>query len=406
MMVTDYSTAIPTASQASQEVSTQISVAELFRLISEPNNLLLLDVRNEEDFNAWRIESRFTPETLQIFYGDIIEDEDLLAGQVPGDRQVVVLCAKGGASDYVAEILRNRFGIPAINVSEGMAGWGNFYRIQAVVETEQYQIYQVSRPARGCLSYILVSRGQAAIIDPLRHTRHYLDFLNEKDASLAFILDTHAHADHISGGPELAKATGASYHLHPYDGIHPFDMLPAKIYYEMLRDGQAFELGDLSLHTIHTPGHTLGQVNFLATSGRGESFLFSGDNLFVQSFGRPDLGGQGEAWAPLVYETIFHKVKQQVPEQALVLPGHFASMEEAGSDGLIAKSLSSLWVENRDLQFTDRAAFIDFILGHLPQMPEQYVEIKRVNAGWSSPDEEEASELELGKNICALSTAY
>jgi hypothetical protein len=63
-------------------------------------------------------------------------------------------------------------------------------------------------------------------------------------------------------------------------------------------------------------------------------------------------------------------------------------------------------VENRDLQITDRAAFIDFVLGHLPQMSEQYVEIKRVNAGWSSPDEEEASELELGKNICALSTAY
>jgi glyoxylase-like metal-dependent hydrolase (beta-lactamase superfamily II)/rhodanese-related sulfurtransferase len=406
MMEIEPSTAVTAASQVNQEVPSQISVGELFQWISRPNDLFLLDVRNEEDFNAWRIESRFTPQTLHLFYGDVIEDEDTLEGKVPENRPVVVLCAKGGASDYVAEILRNRFGISAMNVAGGMLGWGNFYRIQPVDKTERYQVYQVSRPARGCLSYILVSKGQAVIVDPLRHTGRYLDFLKEKNASLRMILDTHAHADHISGGPDLAKATGAPYYLHPYDGIHPFDMLPAKISYEMLRDEQSFELGHLSLQVIHTPGHTLGQVNFLATDGDRATFLFSGDNLFVQSFGRPDLGGQGRAWAPLVYDTIFRQVKQRVPEQALVLPGHFASMKEAGDDGLFSKRLSSLWHENSDLQITDPAAFIDFVLSHLPQMPEQYIEIKRVNAGWSSPDEEEASELELGKNICALSTAY
>lgn len=406
MIVTDHPPTLSVTSQATREDPTQISVADLYHRISQPNDLFLLDVRNEEDFNAWRIESRFTPETVNVFYGDVIEDEALLARRVPKDREIVVLCAKGGASDYVAEILRSNFGIPAVNVMAGMAGWGNYYRIQAVIETGKYQVYQVSRPARGCLSYILACQGQAVIIDPLRHIEHYLDFLKEKDASLAFILDTHAHADHISGGPALAKATGAAYFLHPYDGIHPFDMLPANVPYEMLHDGQTFTHGDLSLQVIHTPGHTLGQVNFLVTDAEGASFLFSGDNIFLQSFGRPDLGGQGAAWAPMVYETIFHKVKKQVPDQALVLPGHFASPDEGGDDGLFAKSLARLWAENSDLQIADRVDFIKFVLSHLPQMPEQYIEIKRVNAGWSSPDEDEASELELGKNICALSTAY
>jgi glyoxylase-like metal-dependent hydrolase (beta-lactamase superfamily II)/rhodanese-related sulfurtransferase len=393
-------------SQGKQPDPTQIPIEDLYRRINQPNDLFLLDVRNEEDYESWRIEARFTPETVNIFYGEIIEDEDMLVERVPKDRLVVVLCAKGGASDYVAEILRNRFGIQAVNVKEGMAGWGNFYQIQAVVEKENYQIFQINRAARGCLSYILASRGQAAVIDPLRHIDLYRESLKEKDAQLAFILDTHAHADHISGGPALAKATGAGYFLHPYDGIHPFDMLPAKLSYEMLRDGQTFSLGVLSLRVIHTPGHTLGQVNFLVKDGEGDSYLFSGDNIFLQSFGRPDLGGQGSAWAPLVYETIFHKVKEQVPERALLLPGHFASPQEAGEDGLFARPLARVWAENSDLQVTERAEFIDYVLSHLPQMPQQYIEIKRVNAGWSSPDEEEASELELGKNICALSTAY
>ena len=70
------------------------------------------------------------------------------------------------------------------------------------------------------------------------------------------------------------------------------------------------------------------------------------------------------------------------------------------------KALASLWRDNAGLQFDDEQAFINYVLGHLPEMPEQYVEIKRVNIGLSQPDEEDASELELGKNVCALTDAY
>jgi glyoxylase-like metal-dependent hydrolase (beta-lactamase superfamily II)/rhodanese-related sulfurtransferase len=389
-----------------QRAALEITVAELYRRISQPNEIFLIDVRNEEEFNTWKVESRFTPETLHIFYGEIIEDETVLADRLPADREVVVLCAKGGASDYVAGILREQFAIQAVNVVGGMIAWGNFYHVQPVIEEEKYQIYQVNRAARGCLSYILISQDQAAVIDPLREIQEYQDFLLARNASLTLILDTHAHADHISGGPALAEATGAPYYLHPYDGIHPFDMLPATVDFEMLFDGKNFQIGNLNIQTIHTPGHTLGQVNFLVTSGDGKSFFFSGDNLFIQSFGRPDLGGQGESWAPLVYHTIFEKIRRKVPLHALLLPGHFARHDEAGENGLFAKTMIDLWEENADLQINSRAEFIDFVLKHLPVMPPQYVDIKRVNAGLLVPDEQTASELELGKNICALSTAY
>lgn len=389
----------------------EILVDQFYRMISRKNDFLFLDVRNDQDYESWRIESRFTPETMHIPYIIFAEDgpealeelPELMA--IPDDRMIVAICAKGGASDFVAAILRDE-GKTAVNLIDGMIAWGNHYVTRPVVENENYQVYQVDRVARGCLSYVLINQGKATLIDPLRHIDHYLDLIAEKGAELALILDTHAHADHISGGPALAEQSGAPYYLHPYDAIHPFDMLPAVIDYEMLADGQLLTMGDITFEILHSPGHTLGQVNFIATHAEGDAFSFTGDNIFLQSFGRPDLGGQGEAWAPIVYDTIFRRFKERVPEKALILPGHYASFHEADEKGVYAKRLDDLWRENIGLQFEHEDHFIAYVLTHLPDMPEQYIEIKRVNIGLSQPDEQEASVLELGKNVCALSDAY
>jgi glyoxylase-like metal-dependent hydrolase (beta-lactamase superfamily II) len=264
----------------------------------------------------------------------------------------------------------------------------------------------VNRVARGCLSHILISNGEAVIIDPLRHAEKYMDFLKEKVATLKLILDTHAHADHITGAPALGKATTAPYHMHPYDGIHPFDIVPPKIDYEFLRDSDEFTVGEIRLKALHVPGHTLGQTNFLVTAPDGNIYFFSGDTLFIESFGRPDLGGQGDKWVPIVYETIYNVIRNQVPGEAYLLPGHYAQAKEANAEGLFMRPMADLWEENSALQFTERQEFIDYVLGHLPNLPEQYIEIKRVNAGLVEPDEARASELELGKNVCALSNDF
>lgn len=388
------------------ENTQQITVRKLYDLIQKENNIYLVDVRNEEEFESWKIEGRFTPETINLPYFEFLEDEQGSLQKIPKDREIVVLCAKGGASDYVAAMLASD-GVTASNVAEGMIGWGNLHINRVVAEQDTYQIYQLDRVARGCLSYILISQGQAVIIDPLRHIDQYVEFAYQEDAETKLILDTHGHADHISGGSALSKLTGAPYYLHPYDGIHPFDMLPARLDYKMLQHGQTFDVGDFHIRVLHVPGHTLGQVNFLVSTKDDQHYFFSGDNLFIQSFGRPDLGGQGETWAPLVYETIFKTVKENVPADALVLPGHYALANEASESGVFAQRLGDMWEENSDLAIhQDRDDFIEFVLNHLPKMPEEYVEIKRVNAGLVVPDEDEASELELGKNICALSTAY
>jgi glyoxylase-like metal-dependent hydrolase (beta-lactamase superfamily II) len=302
----------------------------------------------------------------------------------------------------VAEILQTH-GITARFMAGGINTWGNLYDVRTVVSNLHGSVLQVARPARGDLSFVVTSHGEAAIVDPLRHIEHYLNVIDEAGAQLTHIFDTHAHADHISGGPALADKTGASYHMHAYDAIHPLDMLPAVIKYNHIIDGQTFTVGAFTVEVIWFPGHTLGQVNYLFTDPDGKSYLFTGDGIFLKSFGRPDLGGQGEAWAPIVYDSIYKRLPSRVKKDTLILPAHFSVMDEDNGQGVFAETYAWVLQNNDALKYNEKQAFLDFVLSHLPTFPPEYVEIKRVNAGLVVPDEEKASELELGKNICALS---
>jgi glyoxylase-like metal-dependent hydrolase (beta-lactamase superfamily II)/rhodanese-related sulfurtransferase len=378
-------------------------VEALYEELLADERTFILDVRNEEDFARWRIEGRRSLNVVNIPYFDFIEDEEEAISRLPeGANNVLVVCAKEGSSEFVAEILQSR-GIRASYLQEGILSWGGLYDVRDVVNTEFGRIVQIARPARGDLSFVVISAGDAAIIDPLRHTDNYLKVIEEAGAKLTHIFDTHAHADHISGGPELANRTGAPYYLHAYDAIHPMDMLPAVIDYEHVTDGQEFQVGQYTVKVIWFPGHTLGQVNYLFTDPSGRSYLFSGDGIFLNSFGRPDLGGQGEAWAPILYDSLYHRLPPHLNYDTLILPAHFSILDEDNGDGVFARSYGQVLTENEALHHETKEDFLDFVLSHLPTFPKEYIQIKRVNIGLVEPTEEEAGELELGKNICALS---
>ncbi|HET9492983.1 MAG TPA: MBL fold metallo-hydrolase [Chloroflexia bacterium] len=377
-----------------------VTPAMLYGDILEHRPLFILDVRNEEDVARWPIEGHRI-DTLNIPYYEFLEDEDTSVTRLPTNREMIVVCAKGGASDYVAEILRGR-GMRAHNLEGGMIALGGYYDTREIVSEPYGRIVQVSRLARGDLSFVLISGGEALIVDPLRHIEHYLRVVEDAGARISLIFDTHAHADHISGGLALARETGAPYYLHPYDAIHPMDMLPARFGFESLADGQRHRLGQFEIEVVWFPGHTLGQVNFLATAPSGQSFLWSGDGVFLHSFGRPDLGGKGETWAPILYDSLFEVLPRRVPEEALLMPAHFGMFTEARPGGRFAAPLSEVRRLNEWLSPQPKEAFVEYMLHHLPVFPPQYVQIKRVNLGLVEPDETEATELELGKNICAL----
>lgn len=382
-----------------------ITAAEVYEKLLNQEQRVILDVRNEEDFRRWRIEGRKSLQVINIPYYNFLEDAAASMAGLPRNEEILVVCAKEGSSQFVAELLQEH-GYKTRYLAEGILSWGSLYDARDVVNESFGRIVQVARPARGDLSFVAISDGQAAVIDPLRHIDHYLEVANQAGARITHLFDTHAHADHISGGPALAEVTGAGYYLHPYDAIHPIDMLPASLPYHMLHDGQTFTVGQFTVKVIWFPGHTLGQVNYLFTVPTGQSYLFTGDGLFLQSFGRPDLGGRGEAWTPILYQSLFERLPQHINDETVILPAHFSALDEGynfAASGVFAAPYSQVKAGNDGLKPRSLAEFTHYVLSHLPVFPPEYVEIKRVNAGLAHPDEETAGELELGKNICALS---
>lgn len=358
--------------------------------------MFLLDARNEDEFSRWRIESRHPLPTVNLPYFAFIEDEENSIKKVPRGSRVVVLCAKGGSSDYVAQLLREH-GYEAMNVAGGMIAWGNLHKFRPIVRDKELEIHQADRVGKGCLSYFVWTPAGSIVIDPSRHVKNYLDFAAARSSEIRMVIDTHAHADHISGGADLSHTARAKYYLHPFDAIHPVDVLRARFPFEPLWDGNVLELGGVTLRTIHTPGHTLGEISLLLN----ENYLLTGDTLFIHSAGRPDLGGRGEPWSHDMYTTLFHRL-QVVPACAKVLPGHYSNLAEANDDGTFAARLDEVRKTNDLLRPRTEQEFVEYIMSSLPEFPKQYLEIKRINLGLLSPDEDMQSELELGKNACAL----
>ncbi|MFZ5576210.1 MAG: MBL fold metallo-hydrolase [Pseudomonadota bacterium] len=386
--------------------------AELHRHLDEGSRFTILDVRNKDEFEAWKIEGKAPVPTVNMPYFDLLdlqdENEEIAAAvaravpgrlqdKLPASGQILAVCAKGDTSTHVAEGLR-RLGYLAANLEGGMAAWGDHYEVRAVEETPRLTLLQISRPARGCLSYMIASGNEAIVVDAARHVDTYTRLAKERGWRISAVLDTHLQADHISGGRALAKLAGVDYWLHPYDSIHPDDLLPATFPFRYLEDGTSFTVGEVGLRAQHLPGHTLGTINPLV-DGR---YVLTGDTLFIESVGRPDLGGRAETWAPLLFRSL--QALLALPEDTVVLPAHFSNMHEADKTGCYRAPLGALKKHHEGLRLLEQGlpAFVSYTLARLQPHPKAYDDIRRVNTGLLEVDEAKASELELGRNRCAL----
>jgi glyoxylase-like metal-dependent hydrolase (beta-lactamase superfamily II) len=256
-------------------------------------------------------------------------------------------------------------------------------------------VIQFDRIAKACLSYALGSRGSTmAVIDPAADSSAYEKVAEQMECEITDVFDTHLHADHLSLGVQMAAEFGATYHIAPGDaeGAH-FD-------YAALVDGEEFYFGDMQVivRSVATPGHTPGSTS-LEVDGR---YLMTGDAVFVSGVGRPDLGGETVPWAKDLFNTIHEKLAPLDPELE-VCPAHYTNRLESLGDGTLRRQLGDLLTNDPIVSMDDETEFVDYVVSHLGDAPEVYATIRKVNLGWHIPTHDEAMELEVGRNECALS---
>ena len=395
-------------------MNNQVNVKELYNKIINNEKMVIIDLRSPEKFKTWKIDTMPNQEIHNLYYAEMLDTGDIekdmenyiktkFEKKFSQDAPIYTVCSEGETSKIFSKVLSSLGYKNVNNIKGGMKNWFNYYDYRTVIETPELSIYQISRVSRGDLSWVIISDNQATIIDPLRHIDNYLKFIESKNAKLAFILDTHVHADHISGGPEISEKLNIPYYFHPYDAIHPIDMIPGKVKFSFLKEGDILTLGSAKIKVIHVPGHTLGNLVFLVN----DKYLFTGDTIFIDSIARPDLGGKGETWAPLQAESLLRL--SQLPNETILLPAHFSKFSEANKDGLYIEKLEVIKEKNKDYNYlltNGKEKFIKYMLDNLPVFPPQYVDIKRVNVRLIEVDQQKAEELETGKNVCALAKAY
>ncbi|MEE3951927.1 MBL fold metallo-hydrolase [Peribacillus frigoritolerans] len=370
----------------------QMIAAEVSKKVINKTDLFILDVRNESDFNDWKIEGQ-NFEFLNIPYFDLLDGVEEILDQIPANEEILVVCAKEGSSVMVAEML-SEAGLDVFYLKGGMKAWSEHLEPVRIGElTDGAEIYQFVRLGKGCLSYMVVSNGEAAVIDSTRMIDAYLDFADDIGVKITHVLDTHLHADHISGGRRIAEVTNAAYWLPPKDAAE------VTFEYQPLESGNVITIGHtaIDIQALYSPGHTIGSTSFVVD----QKYLLSGDILFIDSIGRPDLAGLAEDWVGDLRETLYTRYKE-LSDELIVLPSHFMIIDELNEDGSVAKKLGKLFAENHGLNIADETEFRDLVTGNLPPQPNAYQEIRETNMGKIEPDDNKQREMEIGPNRCAV----
>ena len=374
----------------------EITPEELVQRVESGAPLRVLDVRAPNALSEGRIDIVPAERYINIRGSEIMAMGDQVRDVIAPDGPVTVVCGRGNASKQVAVIL-NELGFQASSLRGGMAAWALAVVARPLPVPAGFDLFlQFDRVAKGAVGYLLASGGEAILIDPPRKAQPYLDAAREAGCRVIAVADTHVHADYLSGGPALSRSLKVPYHIHPGDGILPYDGSVAKIPYEPLDDGSVLKVGAAELRVAHTPGHTDGSVTFLA-----DGVALTGDFIFINSVGRPDLGGKAGDWTLNLWKSL-ERARREWPAGTMIYPAHYASETEREQDRTIGRAFGKLREKNEPLRIADEAAFVAWVQSKSGSFPEAYRKIKAVNLGLLEVWDMEAQELEGGRNECAL----
>lgn len=357
----------------------EITPVQLAAVLGTADEPALLDVREPDEFEAWALAGAHNVPLSRLATA---------MDEVERDRDVVVVCASGNRSSEAVRVLRS-VGVPARSLAGGMLAWASVYDT-ATLDVGEARVVQVRRRGKGCLSYLVGAGGEAFVIDPSLDVERYLEVAEREGWRITRVFDTHLHADHLSGLRPLAEATGASVHLNPADGY--------RFPYEPLDDNQWFTLGgheQFGVTIFATPGHTPGSTIYQV----GSQALLTGDTLFVDGVGRPDLAGQAEAFARDLYRSLHTRVTT-APEDVTVLPAHYGDNVVVAPNAVVGATLGELRSSLPQLSWPEER-FVEWAAGRTRPRPPHYRDIVAINVGARPAPTDASRQLELGPNRCS-----
>ncbi|HXV67176.1 MAG TPA: rhodanese-like domain-containing protein [Nitrosopumilaceae archaeon] len=349
------------------------------KINNDDKDIFLLDVREPMEFSEHKI-----PGAVNIPLGEIFMPE--IQNKIPKDKKIVTICSHGNRSMVAAFALAQK-GIESSSLTGGMAQWNQVLYDTIAKKDDNVTIIQVEKVGKGCISHIIGCDGEAAVIDPTHPASKYVEFANKHDLKITKVLDTHQHADHVSATRELASQTGATLY---YSAREEY-----KIQAEKLDDGNELKIGSKKLNVIHTPGHTAGSMTFIFDN----KYVFSGDILFVEGIGRPDLRDQAEQFAQELYDTLHNKLLA-LPTDSKIFPTHHGEGVKPTENGIYYTTVEMA----KKLQLLDlsKDEFVKKVVSITTPRPMNYAMIIKVNKGIIPPNPMMIPDLEMGPNRCSV----
>ncbi|MGC3943779.1 MAG: rhodanese-like domain-containing protein [Chryseolinea sp.] len=361
-----------------------ITVQELQEKLNKREKVFIIDVRPADQRNEWKIDGSVHVDAYhQLRSGDAAA-LDLV--DVPANSTVVTVCTAGNTSLLASDMLQQK-GINAYSLAGGMKAW-NYAWNTAELKVDNVKIIQVRRAAKGVLSYIAGSENEAVVIDAALDPEVYQRIAQQNGWTIKYAMDTHIHADYVSRTRDLAKMTGAK-HLMINKAWVAFDYVP-------VGDRELINFGDAQLEVLSTPGHTWESTTFKL----GNRVMFTGDTLFVDSVGRPDL--KADAAESIERSNALYKSLQLLTsfkDNVIVLPGHTANTISFDHK-LIGDTIRNIRSRIKAIQMSEDE-FADYTSSNIPPTPPNFVTIATINRK-GTYDGQVLADLEAGGNHCAI----
>lgn len=363
----------------------EINTDTLRTWLTTGKEVTILDIRPIHERTEW-----FIPGSIYLDAYEKLKSNnpDALHGlHLDRALPVVAICAGGKTSALAAALLQQQ-GFEAYSLQGGMKGWSLSWNTAKLSFTD-FEIIQFRRTGKGCLSYVLSSNNEAIVVDASLPIEAYQEFLVKEKFTLKYVIETHIHADHLSRSKQLAEINKVALHL-PVSNKVNFSFKPVD-------DKTVFKIGNISIEAIQTPGHTLESTSYLVNN----KVLFTGDTLFINGVGRPDLKADNDEAlqkSKMLYQSLQKLLA--LDENTIVLPAHtsqpvdFDNIPIQTTIGSIKKNVSMLQLSE--------AEFINTILQRIPPTPANYISIvdKNIKGDFSDIN---PVDLEAGANRCAIS---